>query len=48
MPERGTLNIDKAKQLLGYVPEYPLEKGFIQYINWYKEFATINPSLFVG
>ncbi len=47
MPERGTLNIDKAKQLLGYIPEYPLEKGFINYINWYKEFATNNPRLFI-
>jgi nucleoside-diphosphate-sugar epimerase len=47
MPERGTLNIDKAKQLLGYSPEYPLEKGFIQYITWYKEFAIYNPKLFI-
>ena len=46
MPERGTLNIDKAKQLLGYAPEYPLEKGFTQYIKWYKEFAEHNPKLF--
>lgn len=46
MPERGTLNIDKAKQLLGYAPQYPLEKGFIQYIKWYKEFAEHNPKLF--
>ena len=46
MPERGTLNIDKAKQLLGYAPEYPLEKGFIKYIKWYKEFAEHNPKLF--
>ena len=36
MPDRGTLCIDKAKQLLGYIPQYPLEKGFVQYINWYK------------
>jgi nucleoside-diphosphate-sugar epimerase len=48
MPERGTLNIDKAKQLLGYAPEYPLEKGFTQYINWYKGFAAENSKLFIG
>lgn len=48
MPERGTLNIDKARELLGYAPEYPLEKGFIQYINWYKSFAQHNPKLFSG
>jgi nucleoside-diphosphate-sugar epimerase len=46
MPERGTLNIDKAKQLLGYCPQFPLEKGFIQYINWYKKYAKVNPELF--
>jgi nucleoside-diphosphate-sugar epimerase len=46
MPERGTLNVDKAKELLGFAPEYPLEKGFIQYIKWYKEFAEHNPKLF--
>ena len=48
MPERGTLNIDKAKQLLGYAPGYPLEKGFIQYIKWYKKYAINNPNLFIS
>ena len=38
MPERGTLNIDKAKELIGYDPKYPLEIGYIQYIKWYKNF----------
>ena len=37
MPERGTLCVDKAKELIGYTPQYPLEKGFVKYINWYKE-----------
>jgi nucleoside-diphosphate-sugar epimerase len=37
MPDRGTLSVDKARKLLGYEPEYPLEKGFVKYINWYKE-----------
>ncbi|MBA7490679.1 dTDP-glucose 4,6-dehydratase [subsurface metagenome] len=36
-PFRGTLKIDKAKKLLGYQPEYPLEIGYPEYINWYKE-----------
>ena len=36
MPDRGTLCVDKAKKLLGYTPNYPLEKGFVDYINWYK------------
>jgi len=36
MPERGTLSIEKAKSILGYSPEYTLEKGMQLYINWYK------------
>jgi len=35
MPERGTLKIDKAKELLDYNPEYPLETGYKKYIEWY-------------
>ena len=38
MPERGTLDISKAKDLLGYEPMFPIEKGFVKYINWYQEF----------
>jgi len=48
MPERGTLSIDKAKRLLGYSPQYPLDTGFREYIEWYKSFANANPSLFRG
>jgi nucleoside-diphosphate-sugar epimerase len=36
MPFRGTLNIDKARHLLGYSPEWPIEKGFRRYIDCYK------------
>lgn len=36
MPNRGTLSIEKAKRLLEYSPNYPLEKGFVEYIQWYK------------
>ena len=35
MPERGTLKIDKAKELLDYNPDYHLEKGYKKYIEWY-------------
>ena len=38
MPERGTLNIDKAKKLIDYSPQYKLEEGYIKYIQWYKNF----------
>lgn len=44
MPERGTLSVDKARRLLGYDPQWPIEKGFERYISWYKEFwARSNP-----
>lgn len=35
-PERGTLCVDKAKQMIGYNPQFPLERGFVEYIKWYK------------
>lgn len=35
-PDRGTLSIEKARRLLGYRPEHPLESGFVEYIEWYK------------
>jgi nucleoside-diphosphate-sugar epimerase len=40
MPDRGTLSIEKAKQLIGYQPSFPLEKGFEQYVNWYRTLKT--------
>lgn len=35
-PDRGTLSIDKARRLIGYNPQYPLESGFPEYIAWYR------------
>lgn len=46
MPERGTLSVEKAKTLLGYRPQYPLEVGFVNYIQRYKDFAAQHPKLF--
>ena len=46
MPERGTLSVEKAKRILGYKPDYPLEKGFVQYIEWYKMLAQEHPRFF--
>jgi nucleoside-diphosphate-sugar epimerase len=46
MPERGTLSIEKARRLLGYEPQHPVEVGFIHYIEWYKDFAKRFPDLF--
>ncbi len=36
MPRRGTLSVDKARRLIGYQPNWPLERGFVEYINWYR------------
>jgi nucleoside-diphosphate-sugar epimerase len=46
MPERGTLSIEKARRLLGYEPEFPLERGFPRYIEWYKRLAAQKPEVF--
>jgi nucleoside-diphosphate-sugar epimerase len=36
MPYRGTLNIDKARTLLGYAPASPIDVGIPKYIDWYR------------
>lgn len=41
MPDRGTLCIDKARDLLGYEPQYPLEKGYAKYIAWYRSLSNV-------
>ena len=46
MPERGTLSVDKARELLGYKPAFPLEEGFKKYMDWYVDLAERNPGLF--
>ena len=37
-PNRGTLSVDKAKDLLGYNPTNSLDIGYPKYISWYKDF----------
>ena len=37
MPIRGTLSTKKAKKLLGFNSKWPIEKGYVEYINWYKK-----------
>ena len=39
-PDRGTLSIEKARKMLGFEPSFPLEKGYLEYINWYKQFYS--------
>ena len=40
LPKRGTLSIDKARRLVGFEPAYPLERGFAEYIDWYRSFGA--------
>ncbi len=35
-PIRGTLSIDRAKKVLKFKPAWPLEKGYVKYIKWFK------------
>lgn len=37
-PDRGTLNIDKARDLIGYNPINSIDQGYPKYIQWYKSF----------
>ena len=46
MPERGTLSVEKERGLIGYEPAYPLERGFVEYIRWYKDLAKKHPAFF--
>ncbi len=46
MPERGTLSVDKARRLLGYQPSHPLERGFVEYVAWYKDLASKHGEFF--
>lgn len=36
MPIRGTLSNDKAKKLINYSSDWPLDIGYLKYIEWYK------------
>jgi nucleoside-diphosphate-sugar epimerase len=42
MPSRGTLSMEKAKRVLGFEPQYPLEIGFPRYIEWYRSVFRSN------
>ena len=46
MPDRGTLSVDKARERLGYEPQWPLDRGYPQYIAWYTDLAARRPDLF--
>jgi nucleoside-diphosphate-sugar epimerase len=42
MPERGTLDNSKAKELINFSPNFPLEIGYNTYIKWYIDFWKKN------
>ena len=48
MPDRGTLSVEKAKQMLGYEPQYSLEKGYRAYIEWYKMLMHVQTEVSVS
>jgi nucleoside-diphosphate-sugar epimerase len=41
-PYRGTLSMDKARELIGHVPEVSLEEGLRRYVEWYRQ-VTAHP-----
>jgi nucleoside-diphosphate-sugar epimerase len=36
-PDRGTLKVDKARELIGYEPEYPVDLAVPKYVDWYRQ-----------
>jgi nucleoside-diphosphate-sugar epimerase len=40
MPVRGTLSVDRARELIGYEPRRPVDVGVPAYIDWYRRFAA--------
>jgi nucleoside-diphosphate-sugar epimerase len=42
MPFRGTLSTNKARELLNFTPNYPIEVGFPRYIQWYRDITWAN------
>jgi nucleoside-diphosphate-sugar epimerase len=48
MPVRGTLSIKKARRLLGYAPQNPIEVGFPKYIAWYQDLTGPLGSIDIG
>ncbi len=39
-PFRGTLSIDKARELVGYEPAVSLEEGVARYVDWYRHLVA--------
>lgn len=41
-PSRAALNIDRARQDLGFDPKYDIEHGFVKYYEWLSEYLKEN------
>ena len=39
-PFRGTLSMDKARELIGHVPAVELEDGLRRYVDWYRDLTS--------
>ena len=39
-PMRGTLDISRAKDLLGYQPEFTLDQGLKKYYDWLRQYSS--------
>jgi nucleoside-diphosphate-sugar epimerase len=39
-PFRGTLSVDKARELIGYDPGTSLEDGVARYVDWYRDLVS--------
>jgi nucleoside-diphosphate-sugar epimerase len=39
-PFRGTLSMDKARELIGHVPAVELEDGLRRYVEWYRDLTS--------
>jgi len=48
MPERGTLAVGKAKQIIDYQPEFPVERAVPLYAEWYQKLVAERPELLAG
>jgi nucleoside-diphosphate-sugar epimerase len=42
MPHRGTLSVDKARELIGYAPRHPLEVAVPEYVEWYETLVGVH------
>ena len=47
LPKRGTLDIGKARRLLGFEPRWNAQTGIEAYVNWYLAMRDRDPALFV-